>query len=54
VKTEASEAPLPLPEICVTALRERQKVQDEDRARAGEAWQDEHQLVFATRYGTPI
>ena len=54
VKTEASEAPLPLPDICVTALRQRQKVQAEHEETAGKVWQNGHQLVFTTRYGTPI
>jgi integrase len=53
VKTEASEAPLPLPEMCVTALKIRRKQQDNDRDRAGDAWKDTG-LVFTTRYGTPI
>ena len=53
VKTESSEAPLPLPEVCVTALRLRKKQQDTDRARAGDTWIDTG-LVFTTRHGTPI
>ncbi len=53
VKTETSEAPLPLPGVCVTALKIRQRHQDADRARAGQAWV-ETDLVFTTRHGTPI
>jgi integrase len=53
VKTETSEAPLPLPELCVTALKARKRRQDADRERAGEGWIDTG-LVFTTRYGTPI
>jgi integrase len=53
VKTETSEAPLPLPELCVTALRIRKKRQDADRNRAGDGWIDTG-LVFTTRHGTPI
>ena len=53
VKTETSEAPLPLPELCVTALKIRMKQQDADRERAGDGWID-NGLVFTTRYGTPI
>ncbi len=52
-KTEASEAPLPLPELCVTALKLRRQQQDDDRERAGDAWIDTG-LVFTTRHGTPI
>jgi integrase len=53
VKTETSEAPLPLPGLCVTALKIRRRQQDADRARAGAAW-IETGLVFTTRHGTPI
>ena len=53
VKTETSEAPLPLPDLCVTALKARRKQQDADRDRAGDGWIDTG-LVFTTRHGTPI
>jgi integrase len=53
VKTESSEAPLPLPGLCVAALKLRKEQQDADRVRAGDAWKDTG-LVFTTRYGTPI
>src|SRR6266566_675368 len=53
VKTETSEAPLPLPELCVAALKIRKKQQDADRDRAGDGWIDTG-LVFTTRHGTPI
>lgn len=53
VKTETSEAPLPLPGPCVTALKIRKQRQDADRARAGDTWIDTG-LVFTTRHGTPI
>jgi integrase len=36
VKTETSEAPLPLPDLCVTALKIRKVQQDADRVRAGD------------------
>ena len=52
-KTEASEAPLPLPDLCVAALKLRRQQQDADRERAGDAWIDTG-LVFTTRHGTPI
>jgi integrase len=52
-KTESSEAPLPLPDFCVTALKLRRQQQDIDRDRAGDAWIDTG-LVFTTRHGTPI
>jgi len=53
VKTETSEAPLPLPELCVTALKIRKRQQDADRARADQA-SIETGLAFTTRHGTPI
>ena len=53
-KTEASEATLPLPDICVTALRKARARQDEARRLAGDAWQDEVGFVFTTRYGRPV
>ena len=53
VKTETSEAPLPLPDLCVAALKIRKKQQDTDRDRAGDGWIDTG-LVFTTRHGTPI
>lgn len=52
-KTETSAVPLPMPDICMAALRIRRTQQVEARRKAGELWQ-ESQLVFTTRYGTPI
>jgi integrase len=53
-KTEGSDVTLPLPGICLTALRWHRGRQDEARQLAGRAWQDEVGLAFTTRYGTPI
>lgn len=53
-KTEASDATLPLPDICVAALRQARARQDEARRLAGDAWQDEAGFVFATRNGRPV
>lgn len=52
-KTQTSDATLPLPHICATALELRQAARQHDRDRAGIAWQDST-LLFTTRYGTPI
>lgn len=52
-KTEASDATLPLPGICRTALHMRQAEQAEARTAAGTAWV-ETGVVFTTRVGTPI
>jgi integrase len=52
-KTEASDATLPLPAICIAALQQRQAVQERAREAAGEAW-TKSALVFTTRYGDPV
>ena len=52
-KTEASDATLPLPDICTAALRLHRDRQDATRRSAGEAWLDSD-LVFTTRYGRPV
>ncbi len=52
-KTEASDAALPLPDICVTALRVRQEQQERSKKAAGDDWRDSG-LVLTTRYGTPF
>ncbi|MEV5369240.1 site-specific integrase [Streptomyces albogriseolus] len=52
-KTEASEAVLPLPDVCLAALRLRQKEQQAAKERAGDLW-TESDLVFTTHYGTPV
>lgn len=52
-KTEGSDATLPLPPICVAALRARKAEQDEAAEKVGPAWQRTG-LVFTTRYGTPV
>ena len=46
-KTEASEATLPMPGICVTALRIREKDQAAAKAAAGGSWVQSG-LVFTT------
>jgi integrase len=53
IKTETSEAPLPLIDLCAAALKIRREQQDADRERAGSSWQ-ETGLVFTTRHGTAI
>jgi integrase len=52
-KTAASTAALPLPDVCVAGLQLRRKVQEADRAAAGEAWED-WGLVFTGRLGSPV
>ena len=51
-KTPGSEAILPLPDICLTALQLRAERQAADRVRAGDIWHDTR-LVFTTSLGTP-
>ncbi|MFJ3519529.1 tyrosine recombinase XerC [Streptomyces sp. NPDC090131] len=53
-KTEESDDFLPLPALCLKALRMRRAQQIGDRKAAGELWQDSHGLIFTTKYGTPI
>ena len=53
VKTETSEAPLPLPELCAAALKLRREQQEADRKRADGGWIDTG-LVFTTRHGTAL
>lgn len=38
----------------LSALRLRREQQSKARAEAGELWQDTRNLIFTTRYGTPI
>jgi integrase len=52
-KAEASEATLPMPGICVTALRIRERDQAAAEAVAGDGWAPGG-LVFTTRAGTPF
>ncbi len=52
-KTQASDATLPLPDICVTALRQRLVDAEDARPAAGSAWHHTG-LVFSTAFGTPI
>jgi integrase len=53
-KTEESDDFLPLPGVCLKALRMRRAQQIGDRKALGELWQDTAGLVFTTKYGTPI
>jgi integrase len=52
-KTAASEAPLPLPEICVKALEQRRATEARWRLSAGESWADSG-LVLTTTLGDAI
>jgi len=52
-KTAASESTLPIPEICVSAIRIRKEQTEYARAAAGVAWRGST-LVFTTIYGTPV
>src|ERR1017187_2992523 len=52
-KTEDSARTVPLPQFCVTALREHRKRQFAERFSAWPDWND-HGLVFPSRLGTPM
>lgn len=53
-KTEESHAFLPVPALCLKALRVRRAQQTGDRRAAGELWQGSHDLSITTKYGTAI
>ncbi|MFI1335667.1 tyrosine-type recombinase/integrase [Streptomyces sp. NPDC020845] len=54
-KTQRSARRIALPAECATALRARRAQQHGDRLAAGDTWRaDGNDLVFTTRYGTPI
>ena len=52
-KTVGSDALLPLPDICVDALRSHRSMTNRRRQQAGEAWH-ETGLVFTTMFGLPL
>ncbi|GAA1633422.1 hypothetical protein GCM10009733_032990 [Nonomuraea maheshkhaliensis] len=52
-KTSDSERTVPLPPICVEALREHRRKQFAERSDRWEEW-TEHGLVFPSRCGTPM
>ncbi|PSM41746.1 site-specific integrase [Streptomyces dioscori] len=56
LKTESSQAVLPLPEFCARALRERRELQDLERRIVGDGWDQKpgQDLVFSSERGGPI
>ncbi len=54
VKTNAGRRTITLPPAAVAALKRQKKRQLEDRLAAGEKWNNEHNLVFTTRTGSPL
>ncbi|MGW5760027.1 tyrosine-type recombinase/integrase [Streptomyces tendae] len=56
LKTESSQAVLPLPEFCARALGERRELQELERKIAGEHWSQEpdHDLIFSSEHGGMI
>jgi integrase len=52
-KTKHSERVLPLTDDVRVALEQRRSIQDDERAAAGNAWQ-EHDFIFTSAVGTPI
>ncbi|MEU5073755.1 MULTISPECIES: tyrosine-type recombinase/integrase [Streptomyces] len=56
LKTESSQAVLPLPEFCARALEERMELQELERKIAGEHWAQEegHDLIFSAEHGGMI
>ncbi|MDQ0582169.1 tyrosine-type recombinase/integrase [Streptomyces rishiriensis] len=56
LKTESSQAVLPLPEFCARVLEERRELQELERKIAGEHWVQEegHDLIFSSEHGGMI
>jgi integrase len=52
-KTVSSDAVLPLPQVCIDALRSHRALENRRRLEAGPAWHNSG-LVFTTRYGLPL
>lgn len=52
-KTASSEAVLPLPDICIDALKAHRAMTNRWKLKAGQAWHDTD-LVFTTKFGLPI
>lgn len=53
LKTESSQAVLPMPEFCARALEERRELQELERKIAGEHWAQERDqdLIFSSEHG---
>ncbi|MGW7078924.1 tyrosine-type recombinase/integrase [Streptomyces sp. NPDC054866] len=53
LKTESSQAVLPLPEFCARALEERRTLQELERKIVGDAWAQEpdHDVIFSSERG---
>ncbi|NEB36860.1 tyrosine-type recombinase/integrase [Streptomyces sp. SID14515] len=53
LKTESSQAVLPLPEFCARALEERRHLQELERQIAGDDWNQEpdHDVIFSSENG---
>ncbi|KKD09655.1 integrase [Streptomyces sp. WM6386] len=56
LKTESSQAVLPLPEFCARALEERRELQELERKIAGEHWSQgpDQDLIFSSEHGGMI
>jgi len=53
VKTKRSKRAVPLPGICIRALKQRRAQQATDRMAAGPLWRDQWNLGFTTGHGSP-
>jgi integrase len=54
LKTPKSRRALVVPDVCREALRVHRTRQLEDRLKAGALWSNQHDLVFASRRGSPL
>jgi len=54
VKSEDSDANVPMPPLCIAALLRRQIMQERDRVAAGPKWEQHAQFVFTSPRGKPL
>ncbi|MGW0576275.1 tyrosine-type recombinase/integrase [Streptomyces sp. NPDC002920] len=56
LKTESSQAVLPLPEFCARTLEERRELQELEQKIAGQHWTqaEDHDLIFSSEHGGMI
>jgi integrase len=51
VKSEDSDAAVPVPSLCAAALRRRQLIQEQERITAGDKWVKDLDFVFTSSHG---
>lgn len=51
VKSDESEAVVPMPPLCAAVLRRRQLIQEQERIDAGDKWKQDLEFVFTSGHG---